>query len=344
MDSNGQRVLLDGANFRGYHYLPEKEMSKTHTKKDYETMRDWGFNVVRLNLAWSKVEPVKGSYNDEYFSKYVDRDIKWASECGMYIILDMHTNRWSGKWNGNGAPGWAVAQYPATDEGFLSFAEGFWRNAELRASFVNMWKHVASRYAGVTTIAGYDLLNEPWQLFDKKKHTPAERWSIIESFYQEVIDGIRLVDNNHLIFVEPYISLVTPYLLDPFLSSIRPLNGSNLVWSPHFYYYVYEFYGQPYTHENATLLEDFMSGIHDIFVGRLGQPMWIGEFGIDLRVPGSDAWTQDTVQLFVKYKVGWAWWAYWRSGSDDSDMYLINKDGTPRTQFLQFLMNPQLTA
>jgi len=329
VDASGQPVLLRGANFRGYHYGDRSLWKTSHSEKDYQNLGSWGFNVVRLLIAWSKIEPKKGAYDKEYFSKYVDRDIAWARQNGLYVILDMHQNNWNSKWNGNGAPDWAVAGYPPTEEGRLMAVEDFWKNQELRASFVDMWKHVASRYSNEPTVAGYDILNEPWAMFDKSKTTPDQISSTLSGFYEQVIDGIRTVDSNHIVFVDPYY---------PSMSPIRRIDRPNLVWAPHFYAYVYQFYGKPYSHNNATLLEKYLKPFYDLLVVNYQQPVLIGEFGMEMWVQGSDAWTQDSVQLFQKYQLSWAYWVYWKS--DKPDMCLLNADGTARDYFLQFLANP----
>jgi endoglycosylceramidase len=329
VDANGQIVLLRGANFRGYHYLQLSQMSSAHSENDYKNFKEWGFNVVRLLVSWKQIEPTKGTYSQAFFA-FVDRDIAWAKEYGIYIVLDMHQSNWNSKWNGNGAPDWAIAQYNSTEEGRLAAVEDFWKDPELQASFVRMWQYVAARYANETTIAGYDLLNEPWHMYDNRKETLAQLWPKVERLYRSVIDGIRAVDNNHIIFVEPAAPSVTSSLSVP-----------NLVWAPHFYYFVYEYYGKPYSHDNVTLLENYLKGFYDKLVIKFHQPMWIGEFGIEMWVQGSDTWTRDTTQLFSMYQVGWCWWAYWRSAKGSNDMYLLNFDGTPREYFLQFLAHPQ---
>jgi hypothetical protein len=248
---------------------------------------------------------------------------------------------WNEKWGGCGAPSWAVTQYPSTKEGRLASVENFWINQTLRDSLMNTWKFVASKYSNDTTVLGYDLLNEPWQLFDGSKHTQGEMWSISEKFYVELIDAVRSVDSNHIVFVEPYL---------PFLSTLRPIQRSNLVWAPHFYIYTFSYfsgyqeiysYGKPYSSNNATLLEYYLRMFYNRLVNDFHQPMWVGEFGMEMRVQGSDLWTHDCVQLFQAYGLGWAWWGYWRT--DEPSFYLLYQSGAPKEYFLQFLRSPSLT-
>jgi beta-galactosidase GanA len=346
VDGMGRTILLRGANFRGYDGGDPRQWQTSHSETDYQNMKSWGFNVVRLPISWGEIEKTPGVYDQNYFA-YVDRDIAWAKKYGIYVILDMHQWNWNEKWGGNGAPSWTVTQYPSTKKGRLSAVEDFWTNQTLRESLLNTWKLVASRYSNDTTVIGYDLLNEPWQLFDGSKHTQDARWSIIETLYIDLIDAVRSVDAKHIVFVEPYL---------PFLSTFRPIQRPNLVWTPHFYayaecYFTYveswqgydevDSYGKPYYHDNATLLENYLELFYSRVVKDFQQPIWIGEFGMEMSVQGSDIWTQDCIQLFQKYGLGWAWWSYWRS--NDPSFYLLDGQGVPKEYFLQFLRFPQLT-
>jgi endoglycosylceramidase len=331
VDAQGQTILLRGVNFRGYHYLQLSQMETAHSENDFKNFKAWGFNVVRLLISWQGIEPTKGMYSEAYL-EYVDRDIAWARKYGIYVILDMHQNYWNRKWGGNGVPDWVVAQYNSTDEGRFMAVEDFWKDAEQQLSFVKMWQYVAARYANETIIAGYDLLNEPWHLYDKRTTTLDQLWPKVEALYRTTMGAIRAADSNHMIFVETAL----PYLT-------TPINVPNLVWSIHFYYYPADVYGQPYSSDNRTLLEDYLRGFYDKLVLGFQQPMWIGEFGLEMSIKGSDMWTRDTTQLFSTYQLGWSWWAYWRSAKGSNDMYLLTFDGTPREYFLRFLAHPQTT-
>lgn len=103
-DEGGDLVLLRGADYMGMEFG-----WFGHSEDDFKRMESWGFNVVRLPIAWSYVEPIEGRYNDSYLEK-VDRVIAWCKNTHLYVILDMHQWNWAPKYQGNGLPDWAVAQ------------------------------------------------------------------------------------------------------------------------------------------------------------------------------------------------------------------------------------------
>ncbi len=328
VDGQSNQILLRGVNFKGYEAAGPTSWATAHSQTDYRNFKSWGFNVVRILISWSKIEPKFGYYDSSYLT-YVDRDVAWAKESGIYIVLDMHTWRW---------PSWMTTTYGG-DANYPSLvdSESFWQNATLRAHFIRAWQFVAQHYANEPTIAGYDLFNEPWQYFNYTKHTVSDAWIAMKTLYEQSTDGIRRIENNHTVFVEIDDGFFDLAVSDPFQ---RP----NIVWEYHDYAWTYDYYGHPYIHSNINFLENAIARSYNTVVVKLRQPLWIGEFGMEMKVNGSDTWTQDQVALFNKYNLGWAWWVYWRTTDPDNGMCLLNSDGTQRMYFLQFLMNPLLKS
>jgi hypothetical protein len=71
--------------------------------------------------------------------------------------------------------------------------EDLWGDPEYEARTVALWQAIAARYASDETVAGYDLLNEPYLAFQNDR---------VIALYKRIIQAIRQVDRNHLIIVE----------------------------------------------------------------------------------------------------------------------------------------------
>jgi hypothetical protein len=294
IDSTGRPVLLRGVNYPGYQSGGAD--SRLHSESAYEIFARSGFNVVRLPISWGNLEPFPGAFYESYLSRYVDRDIRWAKKYGLYIILDMHQFNWASRFGGNGVPDWAVTQFPPTQIGMLQAVSEFWNNSVLQDHLTNVWTKVALRYAKEPTIAGYDILNEPW-IYNSV--IPNLNASHVDSFYVKVIESIRTVDSNHTIFLEPANLHTNSF----------PLKDK-IVWSPHFYPLSFA----PHYHPlNITVLRADLDAMYKRFVLEMGSPMWIGEFGAFMQDASSEQWLRDAVALFNEYQVGWAWWAYSRT-------------------------------
>ena len=90
---------------------------------DFAQIRALGFDVVRLVLNWSQLEPTAGTYSTTYLNR-VAQVVGWARQQGIYVILDMHQDQYSRyivpaakgtapsgcspSGGGDGAPGWAL--------------------------------------------------------------------------------------------------------------------------------------------------------------------------------------------------------------------------------------------
>src|SRR5690606_28770492 len=145
-----------------------------------------GFSVIRLIVHWSRIEPVRGQFDDAYLDE-VDAYVRAAAEHGIYTVIDMHQDAYTAfiatedpsecppgstphkGWDG--APAWAVLTdgLGTCDTGDRNSAPAvqrawnhFYDNTDgIRDRFVASWAHVARRFAGRPEVAGYNLLNEP---------------------------------------------------------------------------------------------------------------------------------------------------------------------------------------
>ena len=173
-----------------------------------------GFDVVRLGVIWSALEPEPGVFSAAYVDS-IGRTVTALAARGVYTLLDFHQDQMSIGFGGEGFPSWAVetdglpvrkfvfplgyTSSPALDAAFTNFWED--RSGPggvgLQERYAAAWRQVASRFAGDPWVLGYDLFNEPWPA----QGTDPE----LGSFYSKVITAIRSVDRTHLIFYEPFV-------------------------------------------------------------------------------------------------------------------------------------------
>jgi len=302
VDSTGQVVQLRGVNYPGYEDTP----SSLHLQGAYLFLARLGFNVVRLPISWANMEPQPGVFNAEFLTWRVDQDVLWASIANVRIILDMHQYGWAEWFGGVGAPDWSVQQYPANQVGLREAVTNFWTDTKLQDHLISVWVKIAQHYANQTSIAGYDILNEPWIY---TSIAPGLNGTAIDSFYARAVRAIRAVDTNHIIFLEP-----------GNLDTFKLPTTTDIVWSPHFYQLAF---ANKYYQENYTVLQADFQAEYQKFMLEMGVPMWIGEFASYIPDPASSIkWTQDVVTLFNKNNVGWAWWAYTGTNQVPSSLFL----------------------
>ncbi len=188
IDSYGRHRIFNGINYCDKTSAMNKfcgtEVAGLYASEISEItinkFKEWGFNVVRLGVNWSTIEPEQGKYNEVY----IDKIVEFADLCeknGIYFFLDMHQDCFGGSGNDDGAPDWACLtkgkkfkkiRFVWAERYFWSKAvhncfDSFWANdtvngVGLQDHFINMWVHVAERIKDHPALLGFDLFNEPY--------------------------------------------------------------------------------------------------------------------------------------------------------------------------------------
>lgn len=188
INAAGQPVQLKGiamGNMIWGYYAPP---ANDHNEDSFRELSELGFNCVRFYLSYHFFEKDTEPYvYKESGFDWLDQNIAWAKKHGIRLILNMH----------------------APQGGYQSQGEGLslWQEAENQDRLIALWTEIAKRYANEETIIGYGLINEPVvPLLADIPSTVAQ----CSSLMQRITDGIRTVDNNHIIFVERLCAAVDP--------------------------------------------------------------------------------------------------------------------------------------
>lgn len=210
-------------------------------EEDMEILHENGLNGIRYGMMWPGVEPTRGKYNQTYIDAAVKMVTKAGAQYGIYTLLDMHQDVFSGKFCGEGVPDWAVetgssrgfpwplsapykvdpttgyptkedcakhnwASYQLTEAVGVAYQNLYNNTNGLRDSFARFWATVAENFANNPYIIGYDIMNEPWagNVFgDPLLFIPkvADRKNLA-AFYEAVHTELRKKDNHHNFFFE----------------------------------------------------------------------------------------------------------------------------------------------
>ncbi|HEB62674.1 MAG TPA: hypothetical protein ENI82_05940, partial [Bacteroidetes bacterium] len=269
---------------------------------DYANVDSLGFNCVRLNMDFRAFE----DDNDPYVYKqegweWLERNIIYARNNGIYLLLDMHT------------PQGGYQSYGFTGE--------FWGNSneaiENRNRLKALWAEIATRYNSEPTIAGFDLINEPLP------PTSGDYYDYI----QEVVDTIRSIDTNHIIDIEQAFSSSNgefPHQL---------VSGGNIIYDTHFYHrwsYTSQLIpsnggndGGNYPEDGTGFNKNDLKAV--LLDGGLqfsidnNVPHNEGEFGVSRYVfpiteKGGIKWMTDVYDLHNRNKINSQYWSYHSSG------------------------------
>ena len=268
------------------------------TARDFEIIKSWGFNVVRLPFSYGLLEDdiAPGKLRADAF-KWLDHAVELAEQAGLYVILDMH-----------GAPGGQSTDAPTGRAG----QNKFWlpENRE-RAAF--LWKRIAEHYHGKGVIAAYDLLNEPFGDFHK---TPDDETLV--ATMSRLIDAIREVDPTHLVFCAGSLRGIAMY--GPPLSR----HWENVGYTEHYYPGLYG--DVPSLETHARFLSQSLRAKKEL-LSSWKAPFLVGEFNVVLDKAGGSAMMR---RYYDTYAVnGWAatLWSYKllkeESGAHPDPWYMV---------------------
>lgn len=158
VDEQGKTIVFRGLDTSD----PDKLMDEGNWNISYfEEMKKWGANLVRFPVhprAWNK----RGKQD---YLKLLDQGIEWAGELGMYVIIDWHSigNLRTEMYQAN--------MYDTTKKQTFDF-----------------WRTIANRYGDNTTVAFYELYNEPTTYSNQLGTITWEQWSELN---EEMITIVR---------------------------------------------------------------------------------------------------------------------------------------------------------
>jgi endoglycosylceramidase len=355
VDAGGRQVLLRGVNSNqlGDYYRVRRDLRPTIPlhERDFQGMAEMGFNVVRLVVSWSRLEPVPGAFSHAYL-KEIRRAIRWAASRHIYVVVDMHQDAW-GKFirtprdvqcppgtvpnqGFDGAPRWATIiddastcrekDGPKGNSEAVSRAWGsFWIDTEgIQDRLIATWGRLAGALAANPAVAGYDLMNEP----NAGDARPLGEPTILGSYYAEAIAVIRQAEDlreggfRHLVFFEP--TILWPrhgsekHVPVPGFSTDR-----DLVFAPHIYGKSSRRRGRT---QRDTIRRKFKQATRQARIYRM--PVWVGEWGFFLSPEADRSRFADFARRLDNTLWGDALWL-WKKACGDPANFTDGSDRKP---------------
>lgn len=131
VNPEGKKIVFRGLNTSD----PDKLAKEGHWNKAYfEEMKRWNANLVRF-----PIHPTKWAERGmEDYLKLLDQGVQWASELGIYVILD---------WHSIGNLRSQLYQHPMYE-------------TDKKQTF-EFWRTIAKHFGDNPTVAFYELFNEP---------------------------------------------------------------------------------------------------------------------------------------------------------------------------------------
>ncbi len=186
-----------GFNLLDYFVATSNDKSFASTEDDFKWMAEWGFDFVRLPMAYPryiKFDPAKNITPHDVYNineEEVDRVqslVEKANKHGIHVSLNLHR-----------APGFCV------NAGFNE-PYNLWKDEEAQKAFYFHWGMWAKRFASLSQKQiSFDLVNEPCTREDMNDQF-SKRGPIPGKLYRKVIlnatNEIRKYNPNHLVIAD----------------------------------------------------------------------------------------------------------------------------------------------
>jgi hypothetical protein len=279
-----------------------------------------GFNMLRLPINWSGLEPTEGEFSEVYLQR-LDEVVTLATAAGLYVLIDFHQDAYSKEIGEDGAPLWAIEppptqllQGPLTDlaqrrvsaQVLAAFA-GFFRNdLDLQNRFMPVFELVVRRYADRAGVIGIEVMNEP-----VASGVPNGDEALYD-FYELAVSTMRAAGSRHTVWLEPdaqrNFSQTAPIRSEPF-------PDDQVVYCPHFYPGLVGITADSVEGWKTRLTQTFDDLILE--TGSWGGALVVGEWGVDPLDPESVLYWEAVDQLSDERLFGHIYWL-WKERSQGS--------------------------
>ena len=204
-DGHGNPIFLRGVSL-GNQVWSNAAIPNDHGEIDFQRLAAMGPNSTRflLNYVTFEDDAAPFVYKQSGWD-WIDQNIQWARDNGIYLILNMHVPEGGFQSNGGGG--------------------ALWSDSSNQDRLTALWTAIAGRYQNEPMIAAFDLLNEPQPLANR------QQWQDLAA---SIVGAIRSVDTNHMIIVERTNAVAGDWSNDADMN-LFTLNDSNMAYEFHFY-------------------------------------------------------------------------------------------------------------
>lgn len=273
VDEQGNQVIFRGVSIAD----PDKLLKQNQWSLALFTeLKSWGLNIVRLPVhprAWRE----RGKQN---YLKHLDEAVVWANSLGLYLIIDWHS----------------IGYLPADVYQDPMYKTDF---NETKA----FWNNIAARYKGVSTVAVYELFNEPTDLGGKAGKASWSEWKTVN---EALIDIVYAHDTKVIPLVAGF---NWAYDLTPVKT--QPIERPGIAYATH--PYPQKTSQTPLSKsENFTLWQrdwGFAADTYPIIATELG---WVQADGYGAHIPviNDGSYGPQIVEFMEQRHISWVAWVF----------------------------------
>lgn len=248
---------------------------------DFERVKALGLNHVRVPFWYGLLEDddKPGRFRDDGWA-WLDKVVEWSEKAGIYCVLDMH-----------GLPG---GQSKADHSGEKD-RNAFWSDPKLQKRANDLWVAIAKRYKGRSTIAAFDLMNEPMGAPDGKT---------LMAMQGAFMRSIRTADPTRLVMIEDGYKGLQNF------PKLGVTEKGAVIYSQHHYPTMHAQSATPEVHE-AFFRDKIPQFAKE--QARFDQPLYIGEWNVIHEASGGGPMARKHIEQMEAKGWSWALWIYKQS-------------------------------
>jgi endoglucanase len=253
------------------------------TPRDFDIIKSFGFNLVRLPFDYRMVQDDQPPYpiRADAF-KWLDHAVDMADAAGVYLILDLH-----------GVPGGQSLEMHTGKAG----VNAFYTSSDDQDRTVAIWHALAEHFQHRSAVAAYDLINEPYS--DHHHDVRAVLTAVMPRIYKT----IRQTGDEHVIFFDGPISGGIEFYGNP-----HSLGWTNIGFTEHTYAGLFGKDKPTIANHLHMLNEDFPK--RQVYLDRIGVPYYLGEFNVVRAVAGGPAMMRRYYDRCASLDWSATMWAY----------------------------------
>jgi len=298
--TTNNKIYVDGITIKNPSGSPIRLQGSNVEPRDIneegiQWLKNNGFNYLRVNIFWHRLEPQQGTYSSTYFN-YLDNVLRWCQEYGIHANIVFMQWQWSpyfeyySSGGGTGFPSWVIngGDYEDSANGLRDCIADFYmkRNSHgvwMREKFFDFWTYIINRYKNNPYVAAYEIMNEP--LIAKNVNHVSGVHAKVMDMYQEFTQRFRLVDP------------VTIHIYhDIGESAEKTVSYSNIAWTRSWYNVMYGGYSSSEYNQIVSRIETLKTKYNT----NLGTPFLISEMGFTLSDEergGAANWIRDSFEI-----------------------------------------------
>ena len=304
-----------------------------------QRFEELGFNVIRLPVNWSALEPEPLAYSQAFLQK-LDETLELAERHHFYVLVDMHQDAYSKEIGEDGAPLWAIVpppemllEGPSSDDrrltdqvvnaGISFFANELATDGRpLQDAFFAAVARMVQRTVGHPRVLGWEAFNEP-VIFAQGQ---------LDDFHARFADMVHAIDRDAPVFFEPY-GFRNQTDQAP-LAQLPWSNGPG-VYAPHIYTGQFSLAGGTgWSSEDPEALRPSMENA-ELERQEWGTPLFIGEYGCNVAEPRGVKWMAAELALQDELLASSTAWA-----REWGDWGLFDDAGVERAELARVVAQP----